>query len=148
MIGAIRYTIKDICLGLGGISRSKVHSWTRLEPFSRMETAQRYARYFSLTDFLTLAVLQTLEDDFGIKNKQLGLFSVSIHRYLSEPGSLMQEEYLFLSIRDGCAVPASSPAEPGIIIDIASERERINRFLGIASPQRELALLSQMDGKG
>lgn len=146
MVKRHSYTAKDICAALGGISRSRVHSWAQLPPFSTMPTLERSARRFGKADLLTLAVLQTLEDQFGVKVKQLGQLSAGIHQYLLTSRQTSAEEWVFIRFNDGQArVAQAQPiSEPGWVINMARERERIDIYLGIAPPQRELPLFANM----
>lgn len=144
MINSITFTIKDVCLALGGVNRSRVHAWTKLAPFSLMRTSERSARRFSTTDLLTLAAVQTLDDTFGLRNSILSIFSPSISQYLIEPRAITSVELVFLRLRDGLVLSPTLSDEPGYLLDIARERERINIFLGIASPQRQLPLMKSI----
>ncbi len=144
MINSITFTIKDVCLALGGVNRSRVHAWTKFAPFSLMGTSERSARRFSTTDLLTLAVIQTLDDTFGLRNSILSIFSPSISQYLIEPRAITSVELVFLRLRDGLVLPQTLSDEPGYLLDIARERERINIFLGIAPPQRQLPLMKSI----
>ena len=148
MLHSLTFTIKDVCHALGDVSRSRVHTWTRLPPFALIETSERSARRFDVTDMLTLAALQKLEDVYGIKSRHLGHFSEGIHRYLAQPRAISTGELIFVSLNDGTLsnLEAASVNEPGYILNIAEERERINVFLGIAPPQRQLALVASMQG--
>ncbi len=148
MVHALTFTVKDVCHALGNVSRSRVHAWTRLPPFVLMETSERSARRFDVTDLLTMAALQKLEDVYGIKSRHLGHFSEGIHRYLAQPRSLGTGELIFVSLNDGTvwSLDAVSVSEPGWVLDIAEDRERINVFLGITPPQRQLALVASMQG--
>lgn len=146
---AFSLTVKDVCNALGGANRSRVHAWMKLPPFSSVETSERSARKFTVTDVLTLAALQKLEDVYGIKSRHLGHLSAGIHQYLSEPRAAGSEELVFVRLEDGVVrqLDAGPVSEPGWVLDIAEERERMNVFLGIAPPQRELALMVGMTGR-
>lgn len=144
MVSGITFTIKDVCLALGGISRSRVHTWTRLPPFSLVETSERSARRFSSADLLTLAALQTLEDTFGLRSRQLNLFSQGLHQYFIEPHTIVPVELVFVRLRDGQVLPLDLADEAGYLLDMAQERERINIFLGVSSPQGQLPLMSRV----
>ena len=148
VVQALTFTVKDVCQALGDVSRSRVHAWTRLPPFSLMATSERSARKFDVTDMLTLAALQKLEDVYGIKSRHLGHFSEGIHRYLAQPRAISTGELIFVSLNDGTVrnLDAASVSEPGWILDIAEERERINVFLGIVPPQRQLAFVASVQG--
>lgn len=148
MIPTFSFTVKDVCHALGDVSRSRVHAWTQLPPFSLTETSERSARRFDVTDILTLAALQKLEDVYGVKSRHLSHFSAGIHRYLTQPRAISTDELIFVSLSEGAvrSLDAASINEPGWIVDIAEERERINVFLGIAPPQRQLVLVTSVQG--
>lgn len=113
-----------------------------------MQTFERSARRFNVTDLLTLAALQKLEDVYGIKSNHLGHFSEGLHRYLAQLKAVKSGELVFVRMNDGVvlSLEAVSVNEPGLILDIAEERERINVYLGITPPQRELALVASVQG--
>lgn len=148
MAQAFSFTVKDVCHALGDVSRSRVHAWTRLPPFSLIETSERSARRFNVTDMLTLAALQKLEDVYGIKSRHLGHFSEGIHRYLAQPKAISLDEFVFVSLSDGTVrnLDAGTINGPGWVLDITEERERVNVYLGIAPPQRQLALVASVQG--
>ena len=60
----------------------------------------------------------------------------------------LQPTVLIVRMNDGVArnLESLSVYESGLILDIAEERERINIYLGIAPPQRELALVASVQG--
>jgi hypothetical protein len=93
-------------------------------------------------------VLQTLEDTFGLRNRQLGLFSQGIHQYFVEPRTIAPVELVFIRLRDGQVLSSDLTDEAGYLLDIAPERERINIFLGVSSPQRQLPLMSSIGASG
>jgi hypothetical protein len=111
-----------------------------------METIERSARHFTMTDLLTMAVLQTLEDKFLVKNRLFGQISAGIHLYLQEPKSLSAEEWVFIRLVDGATTRIESVlvGAPGWMLDMAEERKRINVYLGTAPSQRELALTTDI----
>lgn len=148
VVHALTFTVKDVCHALGDVSRSRVHAWTRLPPFSLKATSERSARRFDVTDMLTLAALQKLEDVYGIKSRHLGHLSEGIHRYHAQPKVISAGELIFVALDGGVVrnLDAASVSEPGWILDIAEERERINIFLGIAPPQRQLAFVASVQG--
>lgn len=143
---SLSFTVKDVCNALGGVSRSRVHAWTQLPPFSYIETMERSARHFTMADLLTMAVLQMLEDKFLIKSRLLGQLSAGVHRYLQEPKPASAEEWVFIRLADGDTTRVGSMlvGELGWVLDMAEERKRINVYLGIAPPQRELALVADV----
>ena len=137
------FTVKDVCAALDGVSRSRVHGWAQLPPFSAIPTQERSARRFSRTDLLTFAVLRTLEDQFGARGAQLARVSASIHEYLAGPRSAGMDQWIFVPLAEGSARPVMGQAitEPGWVIDLARELERIDRYLGILPAQRDLPLM-------
>jgi|GEM_PF-3507189 len=147
MSPALSFTAKDVCAALGGVSRSQVHAWTQMPPWSRMPTRERSARRYNQGDLLTLAVIQTLEEQFGVKSRQLTRVSAGIHHYLQTPRRTGGEELVFILLRDSQVRPiqARPVNEPGWVIDVARERERIDVYLDIAPPQRELPLITGVD---
>lgn len=146
MAQSLSFTVKDVCSALGGLCRSRAHAWAQLPPFSQIETMERSARRFDIADLLAMAVLQTLEDRFCVKSRLLGRLSGGIHQYLSEPKAASVEEWIFIRLEDGMTrrIEATPGSEPGWILDMAEERNRINVYLGITPPQRELALVSDL----
>ena len=144
------FTVKDVCAALDGVSRSRVHGWAQLPPFSAIPTQERSARRFSRADLLTFAVLRTLEDQFGARGAQLARVSAGIHEYLSAPRAAGMDPWLFVPLAEGPArpVPGQVIAEPGWVIDLARERERIDRYLGVLPAQRELPLVGGIGRAG
>ncbi len=138
------FTAKDVCAALGGISRSRVHAWTQLPPFSDIPTQERSARRFNKADLLTFSVLLTLEEQFGARSPLLAKVSNSIHQYLSAPHQTSFEEWVFIPLAG--ATTRSAQFQPvteiGWIIDLAQERERIDFYLGVTPPQRQLPLMA------
>lgn len=148
MSNSISFTIKDVCLALGGVSRSRVHSWTKLPPFSRMETFERSARRFTSADLLTFAVIQSLEDEYCLRNRLLSRFSPYIHQYLSIPRNSELTELVFLRLRDGMITFIDNAQEAGFLIDITRERARINSYLGVTTSQWQLPLMTSIGAQG
>lgn len=111
---------------------------------------ERSARRFTKSDLLTLAVLQTLEERFGAKATQLGQVSAGIHQYLLTPRQASAEEWAFVSLQNGGVrlLQAQPALEEGWVIDMARERERIDIYLGVAPPQRELPLIASVSQAG
>jgi hypothetical protein len=100
-----------------------------------------------MTDLLTMAVLQTLEDKFLTRNRLLDRISAGIHQYLQTPKSTSAEEWVFIRLADGSTThvgPMLVAGTLGWVLDMAEERERIDLYLGIAPLQRELALPADM----
>ena len=93
-----------------------------------------------------MAVLQTLEDQLGVKNRLLRQLSGGIHKYLAELKTVASEEWVFIRLSDGATRPAQAApvSELGWILDVAEERNRIDVYLGISPPQRELPLIADV----
>lgn len=142
------FTVKDVCAGLHGVSRSRIHGWVQLPPFSAIPSQERSARHFSRADLLTFAVLRTLEDQFGARGAQLARVSAGIHAYLSTPQPAGMDECLFVPLAEGLArsIPGQVIAEAGWVINLA--RERIDRYLGVLPPQQELPLMGDLGRAG
>jgi hypothetical protein len=143
MSAQLSFTVKDVCAALGGVSRSRVHGWVGLPPFSGIPSRERSARRFSRADLLTFAVLRTLEDQLGARGAQLAHASAAIHAYLAAPRPTGADDWLFVPSLDGPARPVRDQAitEAGWVIDLARERDCIDRYLGVLPPQRELPLV-------
>lgn len=140
------FTAKDVCAVLGGISRSRLHLWAQLPPFSERPTRERSARRFTKVDLLTFAVLQTLEDAFGAKSRDLTSVSATIHYYLNAPHPIPFDEWVFIPKDEGEAhmVQAKAIAGAGWVVDVAKERERIDVYLGVRPPQQEFPLMTDI----
>ncbi|MGP9765384.1 hypothetical protein ACT3UM_06605 [Halomonas sp. AOP13-D3-9] len=140
------FTAKDVCAALGDINRSRLHLWAQLPPFSERPTRERSARRFTKADLLTFAILQTLEDDFGMRRGNIGRISAAIHHYVSTPRQVPMEEWVFLPRDEGAvrSVQGQRIATSGWVIDMAKERERIDLYLGFTPPQQELSLISDV----
>ncbi|EIC22968.1 DNA-binding protein [Thiorhodovibrio frisius] len=144
------FTTKDVCAALKGVSRSRVHAWVQLPPFSGIPTQERSARRFNKADLLTFAALRALEDCFGARSAQLAQVSAGIHQYLSTPRQTSIEEWIFIPLDGGTARPSQPELVSGAgwVIDMARERERVDRYLGFAPPQRELPLMAGVGQSG
>lgn len=138
------FTAKDVCTALGGVSRSRLHTWAQLPPFCERPTRERSARRFTKADLLTFAVLQTLEDMLGMRHRNIRSISASIHHYVRAPRQARMEEWIFIPQEaEGVVrlIQGQNFASPGWVIDMARERERINLYLGVEPSQRELPLI-------
>lgn len=91
-------------------------------------------------------MLQTLEEQFGVRGELLSRVSADVHQYLQIPRPASGEEWVFIPLQDGLVrlVHAKLISEPGWVINIARERERIDVYLGVAPPQRELPLITDV----
>lgn len=139
------FTAKDACAVLG-VSRSRLHQWAQLPPFSERPTRERSARRFSRADMLTFAVLHTLDDAFGVKSRDLAGVSARIHEYLNAPRHIPYEELVFIPVANGevHAVEEQTIAGAGWVIDMTKERERIDVYLGVRPPQQEFPLMTDI----
>lgn len=139
------FTAKDACIALG-VSRSRLHQWAQLPPFSERPTRERSARRFSRADMITFAVLHTLEDVFGVKSRDLAGASAKIFEYLSGPRRIPYEELVFIPVErgDAHAVEEKAIAGVGWVIDMTKERERIDVYLGVRPPQQEFPLMTDI----
>lgn len=139
------FTAKDVCAALD-ISRSRLHQWAQFPPFSERPTRERSARRFGRADMLTFAVLQTLENAFGIKSRDLAEVPARIYKYLTAPRQIPHEEWIFIPLKSGEArtTQEQAIASAGWIIDMTKERERIDVYLGVRPPQQELPLMTDV----
>lgn len=138
------FTAKDVCAALGDISRSRLHQWAQLPPFSERPTRERSARRFSKADLLTFAVLQTLEDAFGAKCRDLTSVSAAAYQYFNTPRQTPVEEWVFIPLVSGEAhlVQVCPIESAGWVVDVTRERERIDVYLGVRPPQQEFPLMT------
>ena len=95
---------------------------------------------------LTFAVLQTLEDAFGMKSRDLAEAPARIYQYLNTPRQIPHEEWVFIPLESGeaYAVQEQAIASAGWIIDMTKERDRIDVYLGVRPPQQELPLMTDV----
>jgi hypothetical protein len=140
------FTVKDVCAALGGISRSRVHAWVQFPPFSAMPSQERSARRYSRVDLLTFALLHTMEEQFGARRVQLAGVATGIRDYLSAPHPMGKDDWLFIPLADASARPVHEKpiTEAGWVMHLARERERVDRYLGVLPPQRELPLMADV----
>jgi DNA-binding transcriptional MerR regulator len=143
------FTAKDVCTALGGISRSRLHTWAQLPPFCERPTRERSARRFTKADLLTFAVLQTLEDMLGMRRRDIRSISAAIHHYVRAPRQTRMEEWIFIPQDEDdeeivLLIQGQNFASPGWVIDMARERERIDLYLGLTPSQRELPLITDV----
>ena len=146
-MSAIRsFTAKDICAALGGISRSRLHTWAQLPPFCERPTHERSARRYTKADLLTFAVLQTLEDILGIRRGNMGSLSAAVHHNVRAPRKAPMEEWIFIPQDEGGVrlIQGQNIDSPGWVVDMARERERIDLYLGLTPSQRELPLITDV----
>jgi len=66
----LKLTVKDICAALG-VLRHRVRAWTQLPPFRDQPTHARSARRFDILALFLMAILQSLEDNYGIRHSAL-----------------------------------------------------------------------------
>jgi hypothetical protein len=137
----LKLTIKDICAALG-VPKHRVRGWTRLPPFRDRPTHARSARRYDPLDLLLMAILQSLEDEYGIRSSVLARAAPAIMRFLRRPreshhGAIV---YLDISTWEIQTVAPELPMQAGFIIDVERERRRVAEFLGLRYVQGELPL--------
>ena len=89
-----------------------------------------------------MAVLQSLEDVYGIRPSYLTQASPAIMRFLSQPREAYWGSVIYLDISTWKVQPVTPDLAfgPGLIIDIVQERNRVAEFLGLRHIQGELLL--------
>mgnify|MGYP000267100964 CR=1 FL=1 len=136
----LKLTRKDICSALQ-VPEHRIRTWMVREPFRSRSTAARKARTFDATDLMLLAIAQTLEDQYKLRGEGLDNVLPVLSTFLRRP----QHTYaglLFINVRDWSVEDASSDTylEPGLLIDVLPDQERVTRYLGLTPAQAELAL--------
>jgi hypothetical protein len=91
-------------------------------------------------------VLQSLEDFLGIRRGDMGSVPAAVHHYIRAPRQASLEEWVFIPRDEGIVRLALGQgiASPGWVVDMARERERIDLYLGLTPPQRELPLITDV----
>ena len=136
----LKLTRKDICSALQ-VPEHRMRAWMEREPFKSRATSARKARVFDTTDLTLLAIAQTLEDRYKLRGDGLDKILPGLNTHLRGPQSA-KEGYIFINICDWNIQDASSGTylEPGLLIDVLPDQERVTRYLGLTQPQAELAL--------
>jgi len=137
----LKLTRKDICAALE-VPEHRIRAWMGLKPFSTQSTAARKARAFDVTDLILLAIAQTLEDNYHLKNDGLDHILPALNAFLRRPQSGNQSNMLFINTQNWTVQTTTSDViyETGILIDILPAQERITQYLGLTPAQSELAL--------
>jgi hypothetical protein len=137
----LKLTVKDICAALG-VPRHRVRAWTQLPPFRDQPTNARSARRFDILELLLMAILQSLEDNYGIRHSALEKAAPAIMRFLSRPRDSNDGDSAYLDISSWQMQPVTPELalHAGLIIDVERERERVVKFLGLGPVQGELLL--------
>src|SRR5690606_5193272 len=93
-------------------------------------------------DLLILAIAQTLEDQFMFRGDGLDAALPALERFLRRPQHHRASEFIFINTNNWSIefLVKEIDREPGIVLDVSQERQRISRFLGFAPAQEELAL--------
>ena len=141
MLNMIKLTVKDICAALG-VPKHRVRAWSQLPPFRDRPTHARSARHFNTLDLLLMAILQSLEDAYGIRPSSLAQAAPAIMRFLSRPRGTHYDAIAYLDVSNWEVEPVTpeSILGAGLIIDVERERDRVAEFLGLRHVQRELPL--------
>lgn len=136
----LKLTRKDICSALQ-VPEYRIRTWMERKPFSSRTTAERKARVFDATDLMLLAIAQTLEDQYKLRGEGLDNILPALNAFLRRPQST-NAGLLFINIRDWSVDDAFSGTylEPGLLIDVLPDQERVTRYLGLTPAQAELAL--------
>jgi hypothetical protein len=134
-------TIKDICAALGA-PKHRVRAWTQLPPFRDRPTHARSAQRFDALDLLCLAILQSLEQTYGIRPFFWENAAPAIMQFLSRPREPHSDALAYLNVSNWIVQPVTPDLalRSGLIIDVERERERVAEFLGLRQVQGELPL--------
>ena len=137
----LKLTTKDICAALG-VPKHRVRGWTRLPPFRDRSTHARSARRYDPLDLLLMAILQSLEDVYGVRFSVLFRAAPAIMRFLCRPRESHHGAIVYLDISkwEMQTVAPGLPIQAGFIIDVERERCRVAKFLGLRHVQGELPL--------
>ncbi|WP_228706062.1 MULTISPECIES: hypothetical protein [unclassified Marinobacter] len=76
----------------------------------------------------------------------MGSVPAAVHHYVRAPRQASMEEWVFIPRDEGVVrlVKEQGIASPGWVVDMAKERERIDLYLGLAPPQREFPLITDV----
>jgi hypothetical protein len=137
----LKLTVKDICAALD-VPRHRIRAWTQLSPFRDRPTYARSARRFDTLDLLLMAILQSLEDAYGIRTASLAQVAPAVMRFLTQPRGTHSNAIAYLDISTWEVKPVTPDLilQAGLIIDIERERDRIAAFLGLRHMQGEFHL--------
>lgn len=136
----IKLTRKDVCAALD-VPQHRIRAWMEREPFVSRSSAARKARLFDTTDLLLLAVAQTLEDRYRLRNEGLDRMLPALNAFLLRP-QRSGSGLILVDLDNGVVKTASALDDlcPGLLIDLIPERERVMRYLGLTPVQGELGL--------
>ena len=89
-----------------------------------------------------MAILQSLEDNYGIRHSALEQAAPAIMRFLSRPRGSHYGNSAYLDIANWHMQPVTPELAlcAGLIIDVERERDRVVKFLGFGPMQGELPL--------
>lgn len=134
-------TVKDICAALGA-PKHRVRAWTRFPLFRDRPTHARSAQRFDALDLLCMAVLQSLEQTYGIRPFFWENAVPAIIKFLSRPREPHNAALAYLNVSNWTMQPVTPDLalRSGLIIDVEQERERVAEFLGLRKLQGELPL--------
>ncbi len=141
MPNMLKLTAKDVCAALG-VPKHRVRVWASLPPFSARPTRARSARRFDTADLLLMAILQSLEDTYGMRPSYLEQAATALMQFLSQPRGINSGAVAYLDVSNWEVQPiaAKSSLRAGLLIDVQRERDRVAKFLGLKHVQGELLL--------
>jgi hypothetical protein len=89
-----------------------------------------------------MAILQSLEDTYGMRPSYLERAATAIMRFLSQPRGTSSGAIAYLDVSNWEVQPvgAKSSLRSGLILDLQRERNRVAKFLGVKHVQEELLL--------
>lgn len=137
----LKLTTKDICAALG-VPKHRVRGWTRLPPFCDRPVHARSARRYDPLDLLLMAIVQSLEDVYGVRSSVLLRATPAIMRFLCRPRESHHDAIVYLDILkwEMQVMTPGLPIQAGFIIDVERERRRVAEFLGLRHVQGDLPL--------
>lgn len=143
MPSTITFTAKDICAALN-IPKHQLRNWTeKLYPFSNMETNERSARKYKLSDLQFLAVIDYLDVSFGVSVNRLKPISKELSELINKPATNnCSQNLLYICINNECCkwINVEYRCEEGIVIDVNNAYTKVNEYLGLSPKQVEMQL--------
>lgn len=144
MAKTITFTTKDVCEALG-VAKHHLRSWTdKLEPFNKAATKERTARRFTLSDLNYLAIIDYLEQKFGISLCAIAKLERRLYDLVNAPSSDRDSsrEFIFISFQDQTCfwLESELSISEGLILNAYDANIKINNYLGITPHQAEMQL--------
>ncbi|MFC1750512.1 MerR family transcriptional regulator [Pseudomonadota bacterium] len=145
MVGTVVLKTKDICEALS-IGRHQLRIWTDiLSPYNKQQTKARSARHYTPADLLFFAVINHLEDTFGLTPQVISRFSNELSSCIREPQSLVIDTFFFINVEKNVCERLDNrvSAKEGIIVDIKPAQMLVCEFLGLSvqQPQFQFGLV-------